>query len=129
MANVDLDMSEVRELAVDMTRVDARLTRHLMPVVRKGAVNIKDAMQADLRKSSNKGFQYVATTVSYDELDGGFGAEIGPTKPAGALANIAFFGSSRGGGTVREPKYALADEEPNFIRELEKVAEGLVFGD
>ena len=89
MANVDLDMSEVRELAVDMTRVDARLTRHLMPVVRKGAVNIKDAMQADLRKSSNKGFQYVASTVSYDELDGGFGAEIGPTKPGGALANIS----------------------------------------
>ena len=129
MANVDLDMNEVRTLAVDMSKVDSRLTRHLVPVVRKGALNIKNAMRADLRKSRNDGFKYVASTVNFDELDGGLGAEIGPTKPAGALANIAFFGSSRGGGTVREPKHALADEEPNFIRELEKVAEGLVFGD
>ena len=123
-----LDMSEVRTLAADMSKVDERLTRHLIPVVRKGAVNIKNAIQADLRKSSNAGFRHVATTVSFDELDGGFGAEIGPTKPAGALANVAFFGTSRGGGTVRDPWHAVEDEEPGFIRELEKVAEGLVFG-
>lgn len=129
MANVDLDMSEVRELAVDMTRVDSRLTRHLIPVVKRGALNVKNAMQADLRKSSNAGFRHVASTVNFDDLDGGLGAEIGPTKPAGALANVAFFGTSRGGGTVRDPSEALADEEPNFIRELGRVAEELMFGD
>ena len=128
MTSISLDMGEVRALAVDMSKVDARLSRYLVPVVRKGAVNIKNAMQADLRKSSNRGFQYVASTVNFDELDGGLGAEIGPTKPAGALANVAFFGTSRGGGTVRDPSEALGDEEPNFIRELEKAAEGLVFG-
>ena len=129
MANVELDMNEVRTLAVDMSKVDSRLTRHLVPVVRKGGVNIKNAMQADLRKSGNAGFRHVASTVSFDELDGGLGAEIGPTKPAGALANVAFFGTSRGGGTVRDPGEALADEEPNFIRELGRVAEELMFGD
>lgn len=128
MSSVSVDMSEVRTLAADMSKVDERLTRHLIPVVRKGAVNIKNAMQADLRKSSNRGFKFVASTVSFDEMDGGLGAEIGPTKPAGALANVAFFGTSRGGGTVRDPSEALGDEEPNFIRELEKAAEGLVFG-
>lgn len=128
MSSVSVDMNEVRTLAADMSGVDARLARHLIPVVRKGAVNIKNAIQADLRKSSNAGFRYVASTVSFDELDGGFGAEIGPTKPAGALANVAFFGTSRGGGTVRDPGEAMEDEEPNFIRELERVAEGLVFG-
>lgn len=129
MSDIRFDMSEVRTLAADMRQVDSRLTRHLIPVVRKGAVNVKKSMQDDLRGSSNAGFRHVASTVGFDELDGGLTAEIGPSKPAGALANIAFFGTSRGGGTVRDPGQALADEEPNFLRELEKVAEGLVFGD
>ena len=122
-------MNEVRTLAADMTKVDARMLRHLVPVVRRGAVNIKEAMRADLHKSSNAGFRHVASTVTFDETDDGFGAEIGPTKPAGALANIAYFGSYKGGGTVRDPTGAMNDEEPNFVRELENVAEGLVWGD
>ena len=124
-----IDMAEVRSLAADLTRVDARLARHAIPVVRKGAVNIKDEMQADLRKSSDRGFRHVATTVSFDELDGGFGAEIGPTKPAGALANIAYFGSYKGGGTVRDPWHALDDEYPSFIKHLGDIAGELILGD
>lgn len=123
-----IDMSEVRSLAADMSGVDSRLSRHLIPVVRRGGVNIKRAMQEDLRKSRNRGFKKVANTVSFDEIDNGYGVEVGPTTPDGALENIAYFGSYKGGGTVRDPWHALEDEYPNFVRELENVAETLVFG-
>lgn len=129
MAGVEIDVSEVRALAHDMSRVDKRLARHLIPVVRKGAVNIRDSMRTDLRGSSNPGFRHVASTVSFDMLDNGYAVEVGPSKPAGALANVAYFGTSKGGGTVRDPKEALHDEADNFIRELDKLAEELVLGD
>lgn len=126
---IDIDTSEVRALAHDMARVDSSLTRHLTPVVKKGATNIKKTMQADLRQSSNAGFQYVARTVSFDLFDSGLTAEIGPSKPLGALANVAYFGTSRGGGTVRDPREALNEEADRFVSELEKMAEGLVLND
>lgn len=129
VAQFQLDMSEVRSLAADMTRVDSRLSRHLIPVVRKGGVNIKNAMQADLRKSKNRGFKKIAGTVSFDELDGGYGVEVGPELPGGALENVAYFGTYKGGGTVRDPWHALEDEYPSFVKHLEDIAEGLIFGD
>ena len=128
-----IDMAEVRSLAADMTRVDSRLTRHAIPVVRKAAVNIKDAMNADFGKS--RSFGALQGTVSFDEIDGGFGAEIGPTKRSGSKrgldfgANIAYFGSYKGGGTVRDPWHALEDEYPSFIKHLEDVAGELILGD
>lgn len=122
-------MGEVRAFAADLSKVDGRLTRHLTPVVRRGGVNIKNSMQADLRKSSNAGFRYIASTVSYDEIDDGLGVEVGPVTPDGALENIAYFGSYKGGGTVRDPREALDEEVPSFLDELGKIAEGLVLGD
>lgn len=130
MADVSIDTSELRELIKDMKGVDGRLGRHAVPVVKRGAQNIKTAMQTDLNKSSNAGFRYIARTVNYDVdvADGAISAEIGPDKSVGgALANIAYFGSSKGGGTVRDPMEALRDEETNFMRELENLAEELIW--
>lgn len=132
MARVDLDMSEVRSLAADMRQVDSRLVRHVNPVLKKGAQNIKLEMQNNFRTSGTFGFRYVASTISYDLHEySGFGggemyAEIGPEKPAGTLANVAVFGTSRGGGTVPDPAQALANEAVNFGKALSDLAEDLI---
>lgn len=124
--SISVDMSEVRELAVDMTRVDGRLTRHLAPVVKKGAQNIKDQLVAEMQGSRH--FAPVARGITYDIKGDGFEAEIGPEKGRpGSLANIAYFGSSRGGGTVPDPQGAGDAEMPNFEKALAEVAEGLIF--
>lgn len=125
---VSLDMSEVKTLAADMRAVDGRLARHLIPTVSKGALNIKNEIRDNLRASGNAGFRYVASTVSYDltTSESEISAEIGPTKPAGALANVAFFGTSRGGGTVQEPAHALANEAADFGRALADIAKELI---
>lgn len=120
--NVDIDMNEVRSFAADMMEASQRVVDQVPRVVERGGFNIKSQLQEDLRGSGNAGFRYVASTVSYDMLNQRFTVEVGPSKPAGALANVAFFGTYKGGGTVAPPETALAKEEPNFLRELERLA-------
>ena len=126
MTKIEIDMSEVREFAADMRQVDSRLARHLKPVVEKGAHNIKTQLQEEMRGSRH--FAPVARGITYDIVDGGYGAEIGPVKGSpGSLANIAYFGSSRGGGgTVADPRGALDAEVPRFERSLADVAADLM---
>lgn len=130
-----MGMDKVRDLVADMSAIDVRVARHIPPVVRKGAVNIKDGMRRDLRGSSNRGFQAIAGTVSFDFREnfafggGEISAEVGPVTPDGALENIAYFGSWKGGGTVADPATVLEDELPRFVRELEALAEELTLGD
>lgn len=126
MADVTIDVSEVRALAADMTRVDSRLTRHLIPVVDKAAANVKDDLRAVASRSRH--FRLVPT-ISYDKPSP-YEAEIGPVKGgAGSLANIAYFGGSNGGGgTLEDPRGAMDREAPRFERALADVAVELVFG-
>lgn len=126
---VEIDTSELRVLAADMRAVDGRLARHIIPVVSKGALNIKKQIQADFRASGNAGFRYVANTVTYDleTSTDQISAEIGPTKPAGALANVAIWGTSRGGGTVPDPARALEAEADGFAQHLAELAGALTW--
>ena len=129
MAGIEIDTSEVRELAMDMRQVDARLARHLKPIVSKGALNIKNQLRKEMAGSQH--FKGAASAISYDLLDGGFTAEIGPSSEGGSpgnLANIAYFGTSRGGGTVADPSGALDEEIPRFEQAILAEAEKLILG-
>ena len=128
MADISVDMSEIRSLAADMTAVDGRLKRHLIPTVRKAGVNVKNQMQSEASQSRHFRFAHL---ISFDEIDGGYGVEVGP-EPVGAgkLENIAYFGGvNGGGGTVPDPRGALEAESARFLEELGKAAEGLIFGE
>lgn len=124
MARISVDTSEVRALVADMSRVDARLRPDVSSTVKKGAINVKNDLTAQMRKSRHfKGF----ADIGYDMTDD-FEAEIGPNKPGpGAGANIAYFGTSRGGGTVEDPEEALNRELPAFEDALGDIAERAVF--
>ena len=131
---MSLDDSQLRALAQDLGLVPKGLIPKVRGVVRKGAVNVKNAMQQDLQKS--KHFKAAARSVDFEEVSSGaFGqtsiaAEIGPNKSrhaAAGLAGIAYFGGiNGGGGTVRDPAEALAEEAPNFEKFLLEVLEGLL---
>nr|DAK31094.1 MAG TPA: hypothetical protein [Caudoviricetes sp.] len=103
------------------------LSRWLRPAVSRGALNIKRAMQADLEASGNAGIRAVARSISYDLTDTGttVEAEIGPDKPSGALANIAYFGTSRGGGHTRDPIEPLNEEAEAFQKAIADIVEDL----
>lgn len=131
---MSVDDSQLEALARDLGKVPAKMVPKLRGVVKKGALNMKKTMQRDARAS--KHFKQIAPTIDYTETSANvFGsqfyrAEIGPNKDRGgsaSLAGIAYFGSSRpGGGTIRDPIEALAEEEPNFIKYIEDATEGLL---
>ncbi|MCS3494066.1 hypothetical protein M2368_003094 [Arthrobacter sp. JUb119] len=131
---MSLDDSELRMLSQELGLVPDGLVPKVRGVVKKGALNVKTAMQQDLRTSSY--FKVAARSVDFEEVSSGaFGqtniaAEIGPNKSrhaAAGLAGIAYFGGANGGGgTVRDPAEALADEAPNFEKYLLDVLEGLI---
>lgn len=119
MTGVTVDNHEFREYAATLDAAAASVSRGVQQVVSKGALNIKTQMIAEALSSRHfKGF---APSISYDITAGGDSveAEIGPVKGApGSLANIAYFGTSRGGGTVADPSVALEAEAPNFEKAL-----------
>lgn len=133
MAKVTIDTSEVRAYAKDLGRFPAELSRHAVPALKKGAQNIKKTMHADMQKSAS--FGHLASAITYDEptaTGDGYEVEIGPVKKHTGQkkaprhgANIAYFGTYKGGGTVRDPRAALEEEIPNFEREVDKLVDGL----
>ncbi len=95
----------------------------------KGALNIKQELQMDL--ASSPSFRGGITfSVNYDTrvLADGVEAQIGPDKSkyGGALANIAIFGTSRGGGTVPDPSVAMLNEADRFEQALAALLDGLL---
>lgn len=127
MSGIEIDTSEVRQFVADATRLPGELSRWLRPAVSRGALNIKRAMQQDLQQSGNAGIRHVARSISYDIIDGDntVEAEIGPDKPSGALANIAYFGTSRGGGHTRDPIEALNEESAAFEKAIADIVEDI----
>ena len=127
---IDFDTSELRALSADLTKAGEAVQGKAYGVVSKGAVQIKAQMRMEMYAS--KSFRGIGSSISYDiggvDLGGGSGAieaVIGPESgpgSAGNLANIAYFGSSRGGGTVPDPIGALNAELPRFEAALAKIA-------
>lgn len=115
---------ELRAFAADLGKITSKALPDTDAVLKKGAQNIKDDLVADARRS--KHFKGMAGSISYDSMYGIGHAkyEIGPDKGrrGGALGNIYYFGTSRGGGTG-DLEGPLTRETPNIERELNKLVD------
>lgn len=125
---MDFDASELRTLAADITKAGASVLPDVEKVVFKGAVNVKKRMQEELQSSTH--FKSIASSVDFDieTAPNGVSAEIGPKHGAGEpgnLANVAYFGTSRGGGTVDFMK-PLAEEAPRFEKAIGDVLKNVL---
>lgn len=118
-----IDSSGLRRFEFDLRRASAVVRMGVPAVVSRGALNIKNQMAEEMRSSRH--FKGAASSISYDLTHAGTGADIGPDKGSGggALGNIAYFGTSRGGGTVPDPQGALEAEVPNFETALGRLGE------
>lgn len=123
--DISFDTSELRALAADLTKAGALPVAEVRGVIQHGALNIKTKMRAEM--SASRSFKGITRSITYDTAitSTGVSAEIGPDKdiPGGALANIAYFGSSKGGGTVPDPQKALDAEAPNVERYLAELVD------
>ena len=125
---IDFDTSELRALSAGLTKAGTAVDGKIKGVITKGAVAIKSQMRKEMQGSPH--FKGTARSIDFS-IHGGdmFGvgvieAEIGAKIGAGevgGLAHIAYFGTSRGGGTVADPIGALNAEAPKFEAALLKI--------
>jgi len=117
---------ELRRFATGLGKIAGAAVPQVDAVLKRGAQNIKTGLQANLAASDH--FRAAAASISYDRVPGIGAIEyvIGPDKDrfAGALANIAFFGTSRGGGTV-DLDGPFREELPNVEKYLGDVLDDL----
>ena len=101
MSEFTVDVSEARRLAGNLGKIAGAAVKDVDLVVKKGAQNVKEEMQSDARGSVH--FKGMAGAISYDSAYrvGAPRYEVGPDKDrkGGALGNIYYFGTSRGGGS------------------------------
>lgn len=112
MTDFGIDVSEVVGFADRLGRVTSSAQREIEAVVKKGAQNVKTEMVADVAGSPH--FKGMAGSISYDRV-GAAEYEVGPDKgrAGGALGNIYYFGTSRGGGSGDIDK-PVRSETPRF---------------
>lgn len=114
------------EISVDDGGLTAALAKAVVQVpvaardeVKKSGDRLKSAMRDDAAKS--RYFRFAGRITSEAKGNGFFSSvEVGPERGgAGSLAHIAYFGGAHGGGgTVRDPKLALADESVHLEKAL-----------
>ena len=111
--------AELRQFATNLGRVAGSAVRDVDDVLKKGVQNIKTEMQADVSGSAH--FKGMAGSISYESfyLPGRARWIVGPDKSrrGGALGNIYYFGTSRGGGSGDIDK-PLRSEEPRTMSAL-----------
>ena len=106
MSRVELDMSELLAFGRDLSRSGTEVLGKVRPVIAKGALNVKNAMCADMQGSRH--FEQVARSITYDTKSGAVmaEAEVGPVtegRTVGDLAHLAYFGGVNSGARQGRP--------------------------
>ena len=121
-----MDMSEVVSFAAELEGVPQALARHAIPVLKRFAQDVKTDMQTDFQSSSNRGFQRIAAFISYDNITAGadgYETELGINKGgAGSLANLAVYGTPKGGGSHPRPDQIAVWHQPAYEKSLQDMA-------
>ena len=113
MADLLIDAGELTEYGRRIGRSAALADRAIAASVAKAALNIKARTREDVAGSSDKGLRQIP--IAYETHDAGslHSADIAPVDAgAGNLANIAFYGTAKGGGTHRPPDEHARGELP-----------------
>lgn len=114
---------DIGRLVQDLGKIGAKAVKELDGIVEKAALNIKNELRADASASTH--FKGMANSISYDRYYkvGEVRYVVGPDKSrrGGALGNIFYFGTSRGGGSGDLDK-PLRSEAPRFHKALSDAA-------
>lgn len=123
----NVDVSSMISLSADFLTA-GEVTEALKVSVRNALDTAKERARRDYAAFPDKGIAQVGTQFSYETKETGatVDAEFGPTKPRGALANIAVWGTSRGGGGLPHPadymddsvSVEIADTMNEIVRKL-----------
>lgn len=110
MSGSQVDASQLTALAGDFLSA-GEATEAVKVSVRNALDAAKERARKDYAAFPDKGIAKVGREFSYDTKGSGavVEAQFGPAKPRGALANIAIWGTSRGGGGLPHPADYMDD--------------------
>lgn len=114
---------DIRRLAINIERIADGAYEDVDAVIKKGALNMKTEMIADVSGSPHFKGMAGSITFEHENTRGVLRRVVGPDKArrGGSLGNIYYFGTSRGGGKgdIEKP---LNSEEPRTMSALEALA-------
>jgi len=125
-----IDTSQISHLANTLATLPVKKKLLVKAAVKKGAQNIKEEILKDVQSSSNKGFRRIPIEYQIIESGNTVEADISPAKVGrgkghpGSLANLAFFGTARGGGTHQFYEHGIS-EFPQTVKYVQLAAKGL----
>ncbi|WP_137655886.1 hypothetical protein [Bifidobacterium moukalabense] len=116
-----VDASQLKAFGASLLGGAAVRRALVSAAVKKGAQNVKESIEADLKTSGNSAFRRIPIHYEMQTVGlTGVAADISPVKGgAGSLANVAFFGTAKGGGTHRFYEHA-EDELPQLAEYVGK---------
>ncbi|RSX46117.1 hypothetical protein [Bifidobacterium castoris] len=120
------DASQLAAFASKLRLAPSRKRVKIEATTNKAALKIKQAVIADLRTSSNPGIARIPIEYETPFLSAPMQVTvaIGPAAKAGGLANIAFFGTYKGGGRHQFYEHAEAELD-TWKHYLSEAMEGL----
>lgn len=124
MSSSSIDLSQIDGLVEHLGAIADQAYDEVDAVVMKGAVNVKTEMVADA--SASEHFKGMAGSITFEHHNTRdvIRREIGPDKGrrGGALGNIYYFGTSRGGGSgdIEKP---MNSEEPRFAAGIQALVD------
>ena len=117
-------VAELRQFAISVGHIADGAYDDVDAVVTKGAVNMKSEMIADVSASLHFKGMAGAITYEHENTRNLIRRVVGPDKGrrGGALGNIYYFGTSRGGGSGDIDK-PLRSEEPRVLSAMHALVE------
>lgn len=136
MSDVMIDASELTAFGRRVAAAHAMASVKVAQAVKKGAQNVKEKTQQDIRGSGNKGIRIVHLRYEMGSTGTQIYADIGPVstgadkeKSTGpSVAAIAFYGTARGGGTHKPPEHYAEEELPTFAEYVGAAADDMLIG-
>lgn len=123
---IQFNTANLDNYAALLERAPDKLAKLAVAAFRPPLMAAKRAQQLDFLGSSERGFRAISKSVFFDEVGttasgGHIRARLGVRKEgAGHLANIAVYGTFKGGGTHMHPIYHLSKELPKARQEFSK---------
>lgn len=100
MSDVTIDASELTAFGRRVAAAHAMASVKVAQAVKKGAQNVKESILEDIAGSGNAGIRKVRVAYEMGSTGTTVYADVSPREgEASELANIAFFGTAKGGGT------------------------------
>lgn len=128
MSDVTIDASELTSFGRRIAAAHAMASVKVAQAVKKGSQNVKEGIVSDLQTSSNYAISRIGIGYEMGSAGTTVYADVSP-RDGGAsdLANIAFFGTAKGGGT--HYFYEFAEMElPTLAEYVADAADDMLMG-